>query len=288
MFREYFGLSRQDEAGAPAQKLRNGLNALVENGGFSDSRVKEIGCVLGRLLSVTFVDDWDYALDGADSEVVCNMSFLAIRDLLLVMAKDRRFAEIALKELTPAEYRQMIQSLLSVGDLPSELPSIILAKSQGNPLFVEEVIRSLIDSGVIFLENDEWNTSTDAVEVAIPETVYGIILSRVDRLEENLKHLLQSASVIGRLFGRRLLETISKTEHELDESLCQLEDQSFIYQERAVPEQEYAFKHVMARDAVYEGIVKRTRVRFHAQGSARYKVMRQKKRKSFSSTPVRL
>ena len=324
LLREYFGLSRQDEARAPAQMLRNGLQALAEKGGFGETRVKEMGCLLGRLLSVNFGDEWDHVLDGADSEVIRNMSFLAIRDLFLALAKDapvvvvlddlhwadgisidllsllmesltlapllvvcvyrpdrehrcfqiptvasrkcpERFAEIFLKELSPAECRRMIQSLLAVGDLPSELRSMILEKSQGNPLFVEEVIRSLIDSGVIYLEDEEWKTSADAAEVAVPETVQGIILSRVDRLDENLKHLLQSASVIGRLFGRRLLEAITKREKKLDESLAQLEDHALIYQDRAVPEQEYAFKHVLARDAVYEGIVKRARAKFHAQ-----------------------
>ena len=324
LFREYFGLSRQDEAGAPAQKLRGDLGSLAKRASFSESRVREIGCILGRLLSVTFGDEWDHALDGADSEVIRNMSFLAIRDLLIALAKEKpvmvvlddlhwadgisidmisllmesltlapilfvcvyrpdrdhrciqiptvasrkcpeRFAEIALKELTLGECRRMIQSLLSVGDLPSELRSMILEKSQGNPLFVEEVIRSLIDSGVIYLEDDEWKTSTEVAKVAVPETVQGIILSRVDRLDENLKHLLQSASVIGRIFGRRLLETITNREKELDENLGQLEDLALIYQEHAVPEQEYAFKHVLARDAVYEGIVKRMRTRFHTQ-----------------------
>jgi class 3 adenylate cyclase/tetratricopeptide (TPR) repeat protein len=322
LFREYFGLSWQDEAGGPAQKIRDGLKALAAKDLLSENRVKEIGCTLGRLLSVTFGDEWDHALAGVDSEVVRNMSFLAIRDLLLALAKDRpvilvlddlhwadgisidmisfvmesltlapllvvcvyrpdrdhrciqiptvalrkcpaRFAEIPLRELTPRECRRMILSLLAVGDLPSDLRSMILTKSQGNPLFVEEVVRSLIDSGVIFLNKEDWKTRADAVEVAVPETVQGIILSRIDRLDENLKHLLQSASVIGRLFGRRLLESISK--RELDESLGHLEDQALIYQERAVPEQEYAFKHVLARDAVYEGIVERTRARFHGQ-----------------------
>ena len=199
LFREYFGLSRQDEAGEPAQKLRDGLQALAENRGFGETRIREIGGVLGRLLSVSFADDWDRVLDGADSEVIRNMSFLAIRDLLIALAKERpavviledlhwadgisidmisllmesltlapilvvcvyrpdqdhrcikiptiasrkcpeRFTEIALKKLTPAECRRMIQSLLSMGDLPSELRSMILTKSQGNPLFVEEVI----------------------------------------------------------------------------------------------------------------------------------------------------
>jgi class 3 adenylate cyclase/tetratricopeptide (TPR) repeat protein len=324
LFREYFGLSRQDEAGAPAQKIRFILQSLAAKASFTESRLREIGWILGRLLSVRFGDDWDHVLDGADSEVIRNMTFLAIRDLMLALANDspvivvlddlhwadgisidmisllmesltlapllvvsvyrpdrehrcfqiptvasrkcpERFAEISLKELSPAECRRMIQSLLAVGDLPSELRTMILEKSQGNPLFVEEVIRSLIDSGAIYPEGDEWKTSTDIAEVAVPETVQGIILSRVDRLDESLKHLLQSAAVIGRIFGRRLLKSVSKQERDLDESLGELEDHSLIYQERAVPEQEYAFKHVMARDAVYDGIVKRTRVQFHAQ-----------------------
>ena len=324
LFRDYFGLSHHEEAGADAQRIRDGLNALAGKASFGKARLREIGWVLSRLLSIRFSDEWDHTFDGADSEAIRNMSFLAIRDLLLSMAKDdpavvvlddlhwadgisidmisllmesltlspllivcvyrpdrdhrciqiptvasrkcpERFAEITLRELTPGECRRMIQSLLSVGDLPANLKSMIMAKSQGNPLFVEEVVRSLIDSGVIYLEDDRWRSNADLAEMSVPETVQSIILSRVDRLDENLKHLLQSASVIGKLFGRRLLETITKREQQLDESLGQLEDRALIYQERSIPEQEFAFKHVMTRDAVYEGIIKRTREQFHAE-----------------------
>src|SRR5262249_21133777 len=99
--------------------------------------------------------------------------------------------------------------------------------------------------------------------IQVPETVQGVILSRVDRLEPELKRVLESASVIGRLFRPRVLEHILRKQIELERALRQLEDRQLIYEERVLPEEEYSFKHVLTQETIYESILKERRARFH-------------------------
>src|SRR5207248_9405873 len=98
-----------------------------------------------------------------------------------------------------------------------------------------------------------------------PESIQSVILTRVDRLEQELKHVLQSAAVIGRLFQRRLLAQVTRKEQELERMLWALEDLQLIYQEQAVPEEEYSFKHVLTQETVYGSILRGHRTVFHQQ-----------------------
>src|SRR5207248_3249916 len=88
---------------------------------------------------------------------------------------------------------------------------------------------------------------------------------RVDRLERESQQVLESASVIGRLFRRRLLGRMTRQEQALERALEDLEDRQLIYQERAVPEEEYSFKHVLTQETVYGSILRRRRAVFHQQ-----------------------
>ena len=114
-----------------------------------------------------------------------------------------RFHEVRLRELTADKSRELIDALLNIQDLPESVSDMILAKAHGNPFFVEEVVRSLIDSGVVYLDGGVWKASEAIASVTVPKTVQSVVLTRVDRLEAELRHVLQSASVIGRVFRRR-------------------------------------------------------------------------------------
>ena len=174
-----------------------------------------------------------------------------------------RFHEVRLRELTPDESCELIDELLNIEDLPESVSDMILAKAHGNPFFVEEVVRSLIDSGVVYLDGDVWKASEDIAEVTVPETVQSVVLTRVDRLEAELRHVLQSASVIGRVFRRRVLERVATQASDIEQALWELEDHALIYQGRTVPEPEYVFRHALTRDAVYQTVVQRRRTEFH-------------------------
>ena len=117
-----------------------------------------------------------------------------------------------------------------------------------------------------------WRARDAISALAVPESIQSVILSRLDRLEGHVKHVLQSAAVIGRLFRRRLLEQVAQSDAEvqstalvLDSALADLEDRQLIYEERAIPEEEYSFQHVLTRETVYHNILRRRRVDFHRQ-----------------------
>jgi class 3 adenylate cyclase/tetratricopeptide (TPR) repeat protein len=176
-----------------------------------------------------------------------------------------RFTEVRLHELTPQQGRRLVESLLTIENLPEAVKELILSKAHGNPFFVEEVIRSLIASGMVYHEGEVWHAKEGIESIAVPESVRSVILTRVDRLDRELKRVLQNAAVIGRLFRQRLLEQTLGKAGELERDLWELEEKAFIYQERAVPEAEYSFQHVLMQETVYGNILRRRRAAFHQQ-----------------------
>jgi len=176
-----------------------------------------------------------------------------------------RYTEVQLRELTPQQSRRLVEELLQIEALPAAVKDLILAKAQGNPFFVEEVVRSLIDSGLVFQDEASggWQARERIETASVPESIQSVILSRVDRLEEHVRHTLQSASVIGRLFRRRLLERVDEQESAVDRALWELEDRALIYEERVIPEEQYSFQHVLTQETVYHSILRRRRAVFH-------------------------
>jgi predicted ATPase len=116
--------------------------------------------------------------------------------------------EISLKPLSEADSRKMVAHLLKIEALPERVRRIILEKSEGNPFFVEEVIRMLIDQGAIIQENGGWVACEGFEFVEIPDNLQGLLLARIDRLPEEVKVVLRVASVIGRKFPVRVLERV--------------------------------------------------------------------------------
>jgi len=90
-------------------------------------------------------------------------------------------------------------------------------------------------------------------------------MSRIDRLEDEARYVLQSASVIGRLFRHRLLEHLTQKQQELDSYITEFEERDLVYEERTIPELEYAFKHALTQEATYQGILEQRRRSFHRE-----------------------
>jgi class 3 adenylate cyclase len=173
-----------------------------------------------------------------------------------------RYTELPLRDLSPPQSRRLVETLLCAEHLPAPVNEAILKKSGGNPFFVEEVVRSLIDAGMLHRAGDRWRAREEITSVAVPESIQSVILSRVDRLEEESKQVLQSAAVIGRLFPRRLLADTT-TAPELERILWGLEDRGLIYEDRVVPEVEYSFRHALTQETVYQSILRRHRAVIH-------------------------
>jgi len=130
---------------------------------------------------------------------------------LLVAARDLAgggAVELHLTPLSEADSQELVRHLLDIESLPESVRSLILEKAEGNPFFVEEVIRMLIDQGVIARKGEEWLLAKPLGTFEIPDTLQGVLAARIDRLPEDAKRALQVASVIGRKFQVRVLEQV--------------------------------------------------------------------------------
>jgi class 3 adenylate cyclase/tetratricopeptide (TPR) repeat protein len=185
----------------------------------------------------------------------------------LAAAADRsapgRCTALLLAELGAAAGGELVAALLPPGVVEPSLQEQLLAKSRGNPFFLEELVRSLLDAGALEQEAGEWRVRPGAGDIGVPESVQSLIQSRVDRLDPARKRLLQQASVIGRVFRPRVLAALAPEEPELEPALAELAARGLVVRERAAPEAEYAFKHVLIQEAVYATILRRHRVALH-------------------------
>jgi predicted ATPase len=116
--------------------------------------------------------------------------------------------EIRLEPLTETQSRELVAHLLAIESLPVAVRDLILARAEGNPFFVEEVVRMLIERGVIVSRDGRWIATEDISSIEIPETLHGLLLARIDQLPNAAKRSLRVAAVIGRQFPVRVLERV--------------------------------------------------------------------------------
>ena len=141
---------------------------------------------------------------------------------------------------------------------------LILNKAEGNPFFVEEVIRTLIDSEYIVQENNHWRATREIVNVTIPDTLTGVLSARIDRLPENTKHVAQTGRP-RRIFGYRLLKTVCAAApppeqiEDVEPHLGVLTYEELVRERVHDPELEYIFKHALTQEAAYELLLIRRR-----------------------------
>ncbi|MBI3988378.1 MAG: AAA family ATPase [candidate division NC10 bacterium] len=172
------------------------------------------------------------------------------------------YTQIALDLLTEREAEAMVATLLGTHDLPPELLRLAREKAEGNPLFVEEITTSLLERGILVRRNGGISWAGAAV-VEFPATIHDIIRARIDRLEEPVKRTVQTAAVIGREFGLRLLTRISEMATEVQHYLDTLKHLEFIHETRFFPELEYIFKHAVIQDVAYQSLLVHRRKELH-------------------------
>ncbi|MCD4664534.1 MAG: hypothetical protein K8R68_04620, partial [Bacteroidales bacterium] len=170
---------------------------------------------------------------------------------------------IKIDPLIETESRKLIGNLLHNSSLPSEVCEMIIRKTEGNPFFIEEVIRSFIDDGIIEIKGNEFIITEKIHQANIPETINEVILSRVDKLDEKTKDLLKTASVIGRNFYYKVLEEAADIIGELDSRIEYLKDVQLIGESKKKEEIEFLFKHALAQQATYESIIQNTKKELH-------------------------
>ncbi len=158
---------------------------------------------------------------------------------------------------------ELVQALLAEGEVASDLRQLILDRAAGNPLFLEELTHSLLENGTIRKKDHTFTLTRPPSEIQVPDTIQGIIAARMDRLQENLKRILQVASVIGRDFAFRILQAISGMQEELKSHLRNLQGLEFIYEKRLFPELEYIFKHALIQEVAYNSLLLKRRREIH-------------------------
>lgn len=169
-----------------------------------------------------------------------------------------RLTEIRPGPLAAEDGLRLVDNLLRVSDLPDVLRARMLERSEGNPFFLEEIIRGLIDSGVLRRSGERWVTTTDVDHLGIPTTLRGVLAARMDRLAPPAKAVLQRASVAGRFFTYRELQALSEPGEELDRSLAQLLRTDLIREWARSPERQYVFKHALTQEAAYASVLGQT------------------------------
>jgi len=172
------------------------------------------------------------------------------------------YQEIRLQDLSAAEIQQMLASILQTAAVPEDLQRFVQDKVGTNPFYLEEMINSLIESGILQFENGIWQLTGAIEETHIPSTIHAVISGRIDHLDEAAKRLLQEASVIGRTVPYEILERITQNPENLDQLLERLQDLDLL-RESSQPERKYVFKHILIQDVVYNSLLKKDRQNMH-------------------------
>ena len=173
------------------------------------------------------------------------------------------YSHIALNPLSNEESLTLTQNLLDMEKVTTDLRSLVLDKAEGNPLYVEEIVRWLLEIGAVARSEVGYVLRETPVGLTVPDTIQDVIMARIDRLEQDLKRAIQIASVIGRDFLYRILTRISDMGKELQTYLAKLQSLEFIYEKSLLPELEYMFKHVLIQDVAYHSLLIKTRKEIH-------------------------
>ena len=174
-----------------------------------------------------------------------------------------RHTEIHLGHLDEDECRDLIGNLLKTRGLPGQIGKLIANRAEGNPFFIEEVVRSFIDDGVVTMNNGSFEITKNIDSVVIPNTVQDLLMSRIDRLDEQTRTLIKYASAIGRNFFHRILAEVAGSIDEMDVKLVFLKEIQLILERRRMAEVEYLFKHALVQESAYESILLRYRKDIH-------------------------
>jgi class 3 adenylate cyclase/tetratricopeptide (TPR) repeat protein len=173
--------------------------------------------------------------------------------------------EIVLGELSASQTREIVASLLG-GPPPLAIGDFVAARSDGNPFYAEELVHTLVETGVLErIESGGWTMVRPPDAASIPSTVRGVIAARIDRLEAPHKEVLRDASVVGREFFRSIVAAVTREPAMLEPSLGKLQTADLVRQRRGEPDTEYWFKHALTHDVAYESLLKSQRQRLHGE-----------------------
>lgn len=176
--------------------------------------------------------------------------------------------DLELGQLSARQTGELISSLLEESTPPQGLVEFIQDRTDGNPFFVEEIVNSLLETGVLESHNGTWAMNAVPDDVGLPTSIRGVIGARIDRLDDRRRRVLREASVVGRNFLYEIVRRVATDDTDLKPSLDVLEDADLIRKKVPDPDLEYLFKHALIQDVAYEGLLKSKRQELHARTAA--------------------
>jgi class 3 adenylate cyclase len=291
ILKEHFGIYDDDQSELVLERLAGreilglslgldvagDLHPLAVRDRFQDAWVEFLRSVAGDRPTVVLVEDAHWSEDP-----LLNLLERVARDveapLLLIVTGRPELIErrpgwgvagttVNLEALSPDDAGRMLGELLS-GALPRGLEEVVVANAEGNPFFVEELLATLIDRGLLQRSNGDWRLAELPSGFSVPDTVHAVLAARIDLLAAAEKQALQAAAVIGRIFWTGpVYELVGDAVPDLDV----LEARGFVRRRPAssLPgEREYAITHALTREVAYASLAKAQRARLHAAFAA--------------------
>ena len=176
------------------------------------------------------------------------------------------YNQLRIDPLPPGTAEELLQAVLGDDESLRRLKQLLIERTEGNPFFLEESVRTLVETRVLLGERGKYCLTGPFEATRVPATVQAVLAARIDRLSPDEKRLLQSAAVIGKDVPYVLLQaTADVTEDELERELGQLQAAEFVYETRLFPDLEYTFKHALTHEVVYGSVLQERRRTLHAR-----------------------
>jgi class 3 adenylate cyclase/tetratricopeptide (TPR) repeat protein len=183
---------------------------------------------------------------------------------------DDRTSQISLGRMSAEDSQQLLANLVPLDPWPPEIQTLILGRTEGNPLYMEELLRGLVDAGILARADSGWRVSGNLAALEVPDTLEGVMMARLDRLGESCRHATQVASVVGRRFQFDLLTHALSEQNpsELNPCLSRVQQQEIVREAQRLPDLTYAFRHGLMQEVCYGSLLARTRRLYHRKIAA--------------------
>jgi class 3 adenylate cyclase/tetratricopeptide (TPR) repeat protein len=176
------------------------------------------------------------------------------------------YRQLRLDPLPPASADEFLQALLGAAPSLGPLKALLIERTGGNPFFLEESVRTLVETGMLVGERGAYRLAQPLASLQMPSTVQAVLAARIDRLSPEEKHVLQTAAVIGTEVPMPLMQAIAELpEAGLYRGLVHLQAAEFLYETRLFPEREFTFKHALTHEVAYNGLLQERRRVLHGR-----------------------
>ena len=173
------------------------------------------------------------------------------------------YRQLRIDPLPPESAEELLQALMGDGAELAPLKRLLIDQTEGNPFFLEEAVRTLVETGALAGERGAYRLMTDVPAIRVPATVQSLLTGRIDRLSPEAKRLLQAAAVVGKDVPFVLLQTLEDWGGDLRRDLAYLQAAEFLYEARLFPELEYTFKHALTHEVAYASLLHERRRALH-------------------------